>query len=135
MYSHLHRSITLLTLFFIFSFTQPIAAADDPSIRGDLRANIVESMNQFIQRQTINGQFYLYDAVDGQMLDLEFVTLHKGIVNKAGFYVSCADFEDQHGRNVDVDFLVRPAQGKLITTQAVVHSVDGHKRKYHLESR
>ena len=44
-----------------------------------------------------------------------------------------ADFVDQDGRQIDVDFLVIPVGEELRTTQAIVHSVDGKKRKYHLE--
>lgn len=55
-------------------------------------------------------------------------------MDKNGFYVSCADFVDQHGRKIDIDFLVRPAGDRLKTTQAIVHSIDGDKRQYHLEN-
>ncbi len=37
-------------------------------------------------------------------------------------------------RKIDVDFLVLPnAEGELQVTQGIVHSVDGSKRKSHLE--
>lgn len=133
MRNKLFRLITVLTFVSTLPLSTFAFAGDDPSIKGDLRTNVVSSMNQFINKQTINGQMYLYDAVAGNMLNLEFIELHKGIVNKAGFYVSCADFKDQQGRAIDVDFLVRPSNGKLITTQAVVHSINGDKRDYHLE--
>lgn len=133
MKNKLFRFLTALTLISTLPLSTGAFAADDPSIRGNLRENIVLSMNQFIKKQTINGQLYLYDAVAGDMLNLEFKELHKGIVSKAGFFVSCADFKDQQGREIDVDFLVRPSNGKLVTTQAIVHSIDGKKRNYHLE--
>ena len=108
-------------------------AADDPSIKGDLRENIKQSMASFIQQQTIDGEMYVYDAVDGQLLSLTLDKLHSGIVKKGDFYVSCADFEDEKGRKIDVDFMVRQSAGQWVTTQALIHSVAGHKRKYHLE--
>ncbi len=76
---------------------------------------------------------YVYDSVQGSLLKLKLDKLHSGIVKKGDFYVSCADFKDQAGRKIDVDFMVRPSGNKLITTQALIHSVDGKKRKYHLE--
>ena len=112
-----------------------VHAADDPSIKGDLRSNIQQSMQTFIDNQTIDGKMFVYDPVDGRLLKLSFDSLHKGIVKKGDFYVSCADFVDQDGRKIDLDFLVRPAQSELIATQAIVHSIDGKKRKYHLESK
>jgi len=108
-------------------------AGDDASIKGDLRSNIKASMNQYIEGQTINDSMYLFDSVQGKLLKMELVELHEGIVKKGDFYVSCADFVDQHGNAIDVDFLVRPKLDQLITTQAIVHSFDGSKRKYHLE--
>ena len=129
----LFRLITVLTFVSTLPLSTYVFAGDDPSIKGDLRANIVSSMSQFVNKQTINGKMHLYDAVAGNMLNMEFIELHKGIVNKEGFYVSCADFKDQHGRAIDVDFLVLPSNGKLITTQGVVHSINGDKRDYHLE--
>ena len=109
-------------------------AGDDPSIKGDLRTNIKASMNQFIKNQTIDNAMFVYDSVEGKMHKLKLDKLHDGIVKKNGFYVSCADFKDQNGQKFDIDFLVRPSGSKLITTQALVHSVDGKKRKYHLET-
>ena len=108
-------------------------AADDPSIKGDLRTNIQQSMQTYIDGQTINGHMYLFDSHKGELLKLTLDELHSGIVKKGDFYVSCADFKDQHGRKIDVDFLVRTTDSKYITTQGIVHSVDGKKRKYHLE--
>lgn len=109
-------------------------AADDPSIKGDLRSHIHKSMNSFIRDQTIDDRLYVFDAVDGKLLKLTFDNLHDGIVKKGDFYVSCADFYDQNKRKIDIDFLVRPSGNGLVTTQALVHSIDGKKRKYHLES-
>lgn len=118
---------------FLLSFSAFSQAADDPSIKGNLRDNIKASMNAYINGQTIDGHMYLFDSVQGKLLKMELVELHDGIVKKGDFFVSCADFIDQHGTTIDVDFMVRPNRGQLITTQAIVHSVDGNKRKYHLE--
>ena len=115
-------------------FSQPAAlAADDSSIKGDLRQAIMESMAAFIKNQMVNDTFIIYDAPQGQLLKLKFAELHEGIVKKGDFYVSCADFYDSSGRKIDLDFLVIEDGDQLKTIQAVVHSIDGKKRKYHLE--
>jgi len=90
-------------------------------------------MDAFVAQQTIDDRLNLYDPVDGKLLRLSSYELHSGIVKKGDFYVSCADFRDQEGRLIDVDFLVIPNQGQLQVSQGIVHSVDGKKRKYHLE--
>ncbi len=113
--------------------TAPALAGDDPSIQGQLRTDIHASMRGFVDAQSVDGTIRVYDAVDGKLLSLKLDNIHEGIVRKGDFYVSCADFVDQGGRKIDVDFLVIPKEGELLTTQALVHSVDGKKRKYHLE--
>ncbi len=130
------RTIKIITpvLLALFLLAGPVAyAADDPSIKGDLRTNIQSTMNTFIKSQTIDGTLRLYDPVEDVLLKVKLKKLHPGIVKKGDFFVSCADFVDTNGRKYDLDFLVVPAGDKLITTQAIVHSVDGKKRKYHLE--
>ncbi len=108
-------------------------AADDPSIKGDLRSNVNSAMNEMIQQRTVDGTFKFYDQLKNQVYDLKLVKLHDGIVKKGDYYVSCADFVDPKGNKVDMDFLVLPRNGKLVATQAIMHKVDGKKRKYHLE--
>lgn len=133
MFVHI-RSMATFGVFLLATFTIFGAwAADDPSIKGDLRSNIQQSMNNYIDQQSVDGAMYVYDSVKGSLLKLKLKELHSGIVKKGDFYVSCADFIDQKGRKVDMDFMVRPSGDKLITTQALVHSIDGKKRKYHLE--
>ena len=111
----------------------PAHAGDDASIKGELRTNIHKSMDAFVAQQTIDGVLRIYDPVDGKLLSLESYELHSGIVKKGDFYVSCADFVDQEGRKIDVDFLVLANDGRLQAIQGIVHSVEGKKRKYHLE--
>lgn len=125
------KTIFILIFVLVMSFTAQ--AANDPSIKGDLRNNISTSMNNFIQHQSIDGYMYVYDAVAGALLKLKLEKLHSGIVKKGDFYVSCADFLTHDGRKVDIDFLVRPTGERFLTTQALVHSIEGKKRKYHLE--
>ena len=135
MKTSLHK-INILSLAAIFCMSVAatiVFAADDPSIKGDLRKNIKTSMMSYIESNTINDTYYVYDAIGGKLLELKLDKLHDGIVKKGDFYVSCADFVDQNGSKVDIDFLVMEDSQNLKTLQAVVHSVDGKKRKYHLE--
>lgn len=114
---------------------QPAQAGDDPSIQGARRKGIQTAMQDFIYRQTVGGKLLHYDPVDGELLQLRLEALHDGIVKKGDFYVSCADFVGEGGRKFDLDFLVVPAGESFRVNQAIVHAVDGKKRKYQLESR
>ena len=133
MKTSLHKTL-IWTLTVIFGLSIVAAtAANDPSIKGSLREDIKISMKAFIESNTINGRYYIYDAVEGRLLELKFAKLHEGIVKKGDFYVSCADFVDKNDTKVDLDFLVIKNGDNLQTIQAVVHSLNGKKRKYHLE--
>jgi hypothetical protein len=41
---------------------------------------------------------------------------------------------DQQDRLIDIDFLVKQSGNTLRVTQAIVHSIDGEERVYHLEN-
>ena len=125
----------LLASALCLSLASSVLAADDPSIKGELRIRIQSAMSDYVEAQTVNGVVRLYDPVEGKLLRLKFEGLHSGIVEKGDFYVSCADFVDQTGRKIDVDFLVVPDGKTLHATQGIVHAVDGDKRAYHLESK
>ncbi|MGB3209143.1 MAG: hypothetical protein WBB19_00415 [Desulforhopalus sp.] len=128
---------SLSSLFFLCSLfaTGSVSfGGDDPSISGELRKNIQTSMQTFIDNNSVGGIYSIYDPVDGKLRQLTFKELHKGIVKKGDFYVSCADFTDSNNKVVDLDFLVMPTSDRLLVAQAIIHSVDGEKRTYHLEN-
>ena len=113
----------------------PLAlAGDDPSIRGQLRTDIQHAMQEFIAHRHVDGIYRHYDPVEGRLLHLKQPNLHAGIVKKGTYYVSCADFTDQDGRSIDIDYLVLDVGGEIRAVQGIVHKVDGEKRPYHLEN-
>ena len=127
------RSTAVIAVLFLCS-PFSASAADDPSIGEPLRSQIQQSMASFVEGKTIDGVFSHFDPVKGELLRLSLAELHAGIVRKGDFFVSCADFLTSEGDQVEVDFLVLPAEGGVRTVQAVVHKADGKKRPYHLES-
>jgi len=127
--------LTALMVTIAMVWPAALVAADDPSIKGQLRADIQSSMEEFIDSRTKDGGYLHYDAAKGEVLTFNFKELQSGIVKKGDFYVCFADFTDSSGRLFDLDFLVRPVGAKLQTSQAIVHAVDGTKRAYHLESK
>ena len=124
------------TLFFLCFglLVAPLAhAADDPSIQGQLRTDIQAAMQELIENASHEGTYRHYDAVAGDLLHLQEPNLHAGIVKKGDYYVSCADFTDQNGRKIDVDFLVLDFSGEIRAVQGIVHKINGEKRPYDLE--
>ncbi|MCI0480135.1 MAG: hypothetical protein L0213_00925, partial [Candidatus Dadabacteria bacterium] len=55
-------------IFFIVALALPAAAADDPSIQGGLRVNINSAMSRHVEQNTLDGEYIIYDAVDGKLL-------------------------------------------------------------------
>lgn len=110
-------------------------AADDPSIKGDLRANITKAMLEHVAANTVDGDYIIYDAVEGELLRLKFDSLHDGIVKKGDFYVACGDFNAHDGTYYDLDMLVAAGgDGGMRVLQSIVHKKGDDKRKYHVEN-
>jgi len=123
------------TILFLMLVTLAIPAftADDPSIKGEVRAGVQSAMNDHVKENTLGEEYIIYDSGDGNVKGLTFKELHSGIVTKGDFYVSCADFTDSSGNLYDVDFLVAESNGELRVYQALVHKINGEKRKYQVE--
>ena len=112
-----------------------VYAGDDKSIKGQLRKDIHDSMQHYLNNQTIGGQLYVFDAVQNKLLTLTSGKPRPGIVKDGGFYLTCADFIDQDGNKIDLDFMVKKNGNEFITTQTIVHAVAGQYRPYHIRDR
>ena len=110
-------------------------AGDDRSIKGELRKNIQNSMGDYIAKQTIDGKLYVFDAVQNKLLTLTSGKPRPGIVKDGEFYLTCADYTDQDGNKIDLDFMVRKSGKTFITTQTIVHAVEDKYRPYHVRDR
>ena len=108
-------------------------AADDPNILDPTRSGVQEAMKEHITENTVGDKYVIYDAVEGKLKRLDFAELHKGVVRKGAFLVSCADFHDGDGEKYDLDFLVVQKGYNFHVLQALVHKVGDVKRKYHVE--
>lgn len=127
------RFVPIIGLAMVLGFSAVSLGADDPSITGETRKGIQSAMTSHIQENLFDGKYVIYDAVEGHLKKLKFDKVHEGIVKKGGFYVSCADFVDDQGKQYDLDLLVVKNKDSFRVLETVVHSIDGKKRKYHLE--
>ena len=109
-----------------------IHAADDPSIEGATRKGIQKAMNDHIQANKVDTKYVIYDAVANKLLKLDYDYLHDGIIKKGGFYVSCADFNDNTGTTYDIDILAVEQNGTFKVVDTIVHKVGDEKRTYTL---
>jgi len=129
----MHSFLRILILSLIFAVPTICLAADDPSIQGEPREKSQTAMKTYVDQNSLNDQYIIYDAVDGKLRRLKFKELHSGLVKKGDFYVSCADFVDDEGNTYDIDFLVGEKDGEYSVYQAIVHKVNGNKRQYSVE--
>jgi len=60
-----------IAIILAITFSYPTWAGNDASIKSDLRTNIKSSMNRYIDNQTINDALYVYDSMEGQLLELK----------------------------------------------------------------
>lgn len=122
------KKLLILTLIAVFSFTFAAMAAKPE------KEPVLKALQEFIDAQIIDGAFPLYDAVTDDLLLLSFKEIHDATMRlNGGFIATCADFTDKDGTVYDIDFLVAEKGDGYRVLQAVVHSVDGEKREYHLE--
>ena len=105
-----------------------VSATDDSSIRGMLRPQIWEIIDDYLLTQMPYGTMRLYDPFENKVLELETRDFSEKIVRKGDFYVSCSHFVDQDGRKIDLDFLVLHTEKPMRVTQTVIHKVDGLER-------
>lgn len=114
--------------------TTPLFAANDPSIKGQQRTDIQNTMRDYIKENQVDGVFVIFDPVKNlAMAHLNFEKLHEGIVTMSGFYISCADFVSADGTPYDIDFMVAQGLDGYRVMDSVIHAVDGKKRTYHKE--
>lgn len=123
---------TIVAGILLFGTVAIASAADDPTIQGEPREKSQKAMSEHIDQNRLNGEYVIYDDVQGELLLLELVKLHEGLVKKGNYYVSCADFMDSSGNKYDLDFLVAEQDGDYRVYDAIVHKKNKDKRKYHV---
>jgi hypothetical protein len=127
------KTKVVIAMFVLLCITAAFAG-DDPSIKGKSREGIQKAMQQHVNDNTVNGVYAIYDGASDDVKFLYFNKLHRGIVRKGGFYVSCADFADSEGRSYCVDLLAAEKNGQFRVVDSIVHKIGKQKRGIHLVS-
>ncbi|MYC40686.1 MAG: hypothetical protein F4X55_06755 [Candidatus Dadabacteria bacterium] len=133
MLKEVYNMKSIMIILVLLAFPLTTLAANDPNIKGEKRRAIQAAMQEHIGQNTVNGHYILYDTITDDVLKLKLAKLHDGIVKKADYYISCADFYDRDGTYFDLDFMVIEKDGRFRALQGIVHKVGDVKRKYHLE--
>ncbi len=109
-----------------------VYAADDPNIARETKDKVQIAMNAHINALMAKngGSYPIFDQDSRNVVQLQFLKLHKGVVvkgNQGKYFISCADFTDEAGTKYDLDFLV---SANLEVVEALVHKKDGVKQHY-----
>lgn len=99
------------------------------------REAVQAAMLEYIDATSIKGQHLIFDAVEGEFVKAKFVRLHKNLVLvEDTFFVSCADFEEEDGSALDVDYMVAKSNGYWAVYQPVIHLRHNKLRESHMET-
>ena len=83
----------------------------------------------YVDSKTFDGRFLHFDVERKELRGLHSANLFPMIVPATGFYFLCADFRDDQGGKVDVDFVATRTEGgfrviqTMINHRAVVHEI------------
>ena len=98
-----------------------------------LRKHVERDLAAFVRKQSRrNGKFAIRDEIQNTMRNLKLVKIHtnKILVTPDGTSFVCADFKDQNGDNVDLDFFITPSLNGAVkkVNRMKVHKVNGDVR-------
>jgi len=86
----------------------------------DQKASLQAAMQQHINRNLVNDAYLQLNMETGEVRPLHPVTAHPIILKMGEYFVLCADFRDEKGNSVNVDFyLARQDQSYVVFHSAV----------------
>lgn len=107
--------VALLTLSLSFGAH---AAADKAST--ELRVLLQVAMQTHIDRITVAGRYPVVDLKSGAVRSLHPAATHPMVLRMGEYYVLCADFRDDAGQPVNVDFYVAKGDKRFTVFQVEV---------------
>lgn len=125
---------TAIIMTVLFGLALASFAAYEVIIEPATQEGIQGVMLAHVNEKTINGTYFIYDAVTNDMKNLQFRELHGQILRNEGFYVSCSYFVDSRGIPYCVDLVVAEENGEFKVIESVLHRVDKLARDYSLIS-
>ncbi|MSP49321.1 MAG: hypothetical protein EXQ95_08350 [Alphaproteobacteria bacterium] len=84
------------------------------------KAALQAAMQVHIDEQTVDGVYLYLDRKDGEIRFVHPVKAHSMILTMGRYYVLCADFRDDKGKDVNIDFyMARKGRSYVIVHVAV----------------
>lgn len=105
--------VALLSLLLLSTSTAAMADGTGPTLAE--QAAMQAAMQQYVDRQSIDGALLYLDHESGEVRKLHPVTAHPMILSMAPHFVLCFDFRDDQGGDVPVDYyMARNGNGYTI---------------------
>ena len=111
---------TILALVLTVLGLQPAQAGQ--KLDQEDRVALQLALMAFVDSKTFDGRFLHFDAERKELLGLYPANLHPMIVPGTGFYFLCADFRDDQGGKVDVDFVATRTAGGFRVIQTMINN-------------
>lgn len=83
------------------------------------RVELQRTLAQYVSAKTEDGIYPFFDVEAGEPRRLTLKKLHPVIFQKEGYYLMCADFMDEEGSDVLVDYIVRKRGAQYLVEQEV----------------
>ena len=108
----LQKSLRFLTLALFVIFSGPSAMA--ASINNSTRLALQSELRSYISTKTTSGAYTFFDEDNGSIQELKIKAIHPVIFVKGDRFLMCADFIDQKGKKVVIDYVMLPVKDGFI---------------------
>ena len=97
------KKIYLALIATVILFTGQINIAHASQMQ-ETKVRLQSDLQKHIYRSLVNGAFHTLDSKTGEVIALYPRVSHPMILQMGEYYVMCADFRDDAGNDVDIDF-------------------------------
>lgn len=90
----------------------------------DDRVRLQTVLMEYIDGKSVDGRFLHFDAERQEMVQYYPANLHPMIIPKGDIYFLCADFRDETGGEIEVDFIATRGDSGFQVIQTMVNNRD-----------
>lgn len=87
----------------------PASSAKAESIAPETRSALFSTLQSYLARHTRSGAFILMNDPTVEPVNIRLKSLHPLVLKKNEVYMLCADFISPGGKNILIDFFLKPA--------------------------
>ncbi len=85
----------------------------------ETRVQLQRTLQDYVEAKITDGGYSFFDTESGKVRQLKLDKLHPVIFEKDGYYLMCADFMDDSGADVVLDYIVRKRGDDFVVEQEI----------------